>query len=147
LLTKTNSRMKKVVIIVLTLIFWQILPLTAQQTAVTISGAVKDITSKEVLPYVNVVFKTKVDSAFTAGTITDESGRFSLSGVKPGEYILEATFIGYATNKQALFVGSLSPFLDIKTIELGKAIETAGEVVITAKKDEVGGKMNKKAFN
>ena len=112
--------------------------LFAQQKLVTISGEVKDKMSKELLPYVNIVLKTKIDSAFAAGTITDESGRFSLSGVKPGEYILEATFIGYETNRQSLFVGSLSPFLDISAIELGEAIETAGEVIITAKKDEIG---------
>ena len=121
--------------------------LFAQQKLVTISGEVKDKMSKELLPYVNIVLKTKIDSAFAAGTITDESGRFSLSGVKPGEYILEATFIGYETNRQSLFVGSLSPFLDISAIELGEAIETAGEVIITAKKDELGGKMDKKTFS
>jgi hypothetical protein len=47
---------------------------------------------------------------------------------------------------QSIYIGSLSEFLDVATIELNEEIKTLGEVVISAKKDEVGSKMDKKTF-
>lgn len=49
----------------------------AQSIKVTLSGLVKDVKSKTVLPFVNVTLQTK-DSVFVAGTISREDGRFTL---------------------------------------------------------------------
>jgi outer membrane receptor protein involved in Fe transport len=119
----------------------------AQVSAVTISGMIKDKTTKSALLYVNVVLKSANDSTFVTGTVTDEEGRFTLTGVKPGNYFLEISLIGYLTKKQTLFVGSLSAFLDATSIELEEGIKTLGEVVVTATQDEIAGKMDKKTFS
>jgi uncharacterized protein YpmB len=55
---------------------------TYSQPLVTISGIITDKNSKTTLPYVNVVLKTEKESAFISGTVTNESGRFSLSKIK-----------------------------------------------------------------
>ena len=55
----------------------------AQSGLVTVSGMLKDKTTKVHLSYVNVVLKTEIDSAFTTGTVTDDEGRFTLSNIKP----------------------------------------------------------------
>lgn len=116
------------------------------QTNVVISGAVKDKSTKTALPFVNVVLKTEKDSAFVSGTVTNEEGRFSLSNVKGGNYFLEISYIGYITDLQPLFVGNLSPFLDIKTIELEEKLTTLKEVEVTATQEQVSEKMDKKTF-
>lgn len=121
--------------------------LFAQVSAVTISGMIKDKTTKSALLYVNVVLKSANDSTFVTGTVTDEEGRFTLTSIKPGNYFLEISFIGYLTKKQPLFVGSLSAFLDATSIELEEGIKTLGEVVVTATQDEIAGKMDKKTFS
>lgn len=118
-----------------------------QDQTVTVSGVVKDSTTKTALPYVNVVLKTAVDSAFAMGILTDEEGRFSLTGIKPAAYYLELTYSGFATKKQALYVGSLSRFLDVGTVELTESSTDLGEVVISGKQDEVGSKLDKKTFS
>lgn len=117
-----------------------------QNKGVTISGSIKDKADLSALPYVNVVLKTEKDSAFAAGTVSNEEGRFTLSNVKPNNYFLEISYIGYGTKKQSIYVGSLSEFLDVATIELNEEIKTLGEVVISVKQDEVGSKMDKKTF-
>ena len=61
------------------------------QTSVTVSGIIKAKTSKTILPFVNVILKTVKDSVFVSGTVTNEEGRFYLSKVKPGNYLLEFT--------------------------------------------------------
>jgi outer membrane receptor protein involved in Fe transport len=119
---------------------------TAQNKLVTISGVIKDKAAKTALPFINVILKTEKDSAFVTGTISNEEGRFSLSAA-PGSYYLEFSSIGYASKKQSLFVGSLSDFLDAGTIELMEDSKNLTEVEVSAKQDEVTGKMDKKVFS
>jgi len=118
----------------------------SQSKGVTISGLIKDKANKTALSYVNVVLKTEKDSAFVTGTVSNEEGRFTLSNVKPNNYYFEISFIGYVTKRQSIYVGSLSDFLDVATIDLEEDIKKLTEVVVVAKQDEVGGKMDKKTF-
>ncbi len=118
----------------------------AQNKGVTISGLIKDKVNKTTLSYVNVVLKTEKDSAFVTGTVSNEEGRFTLSNVIPNNYYFEISFIGYITKKQSIYVGSLSDYLDVATIDLEEDSRTLSEVVVSAKQDEVGSKMDKKTF-
>lgn len=118
-----------------------------QNASVTVSGLIKDKASNEALPFVNVVLKTEADSAFVTGTVTDLDGRFSVSSVSPGNYFLEVSYVGYVAKRQNLFVGNLSEFLDVNTIELETNSEQLEEVVVTATQDAVTGKMDKKTFS
>jgi len=118
-----------------------------QSKPVTISGLIKDKQTKLPLPFVNVVLMTEQDSVFVSGTVSNEEGRFTLSNIKPNSYYLQISLIGYHTKKQALFVGSLSEFLDLATIELEEETQTLSELTVIAKQDEVGGKMEKKIFS
>ncbi|MFC3757443.1 TonB-dependent receptor domain-containing protein [Chryseobacterium tructae] len=123
---------------------------TAQVTSVTFSGKVttKD---KEALPYSNIILKKEKDTAFVSGTITNEEGRFSISGVKPDHYLLEVSIPGYHMHKQSVFIGSLSEFLEIPSIELAQKQEQETkieEVVVSAsKKNEIDNKLDKKTYS
>ena len=117
-----------------------------QNKGVTISGLIKDKVEKSALSYVSVALKTEKDSAFVAGTVSNEEGRFTLSNIQPSNYYFEISLTGYMTKRQAIYVGSLSEFLDIATIDLEKVIQKIGEVSVLAKQDDVGGKMEKKTF-
>jgi outer membrane receptor protein involved in Fe transport len=120
---------------------------TYAQNNVTISGIVKDKVVKNALPFVNIILKTEKDSVFVSGTVSNEEGRFSVPNIKAGNYILEASFVGYFIKKQALFVGNLTQFLDINTIELEENATTLSEVVVTGRQEEISEKMDKKTFS
>lgn len=117
-----------------------------QNKVVTISGLIKDKADKSALSYVNVVLKTEKDSAFVTGSVSNEEGRFTLTNIKPNNYYFEISFIGYVTKRQSIYVGSLSEFLDVSSIDLEQDIKTITEVVVSAKQDELGAKMDKKSF-
>lgn len=119
----------------------------AQVSTVTISGIVKNKTDKAAFPYVNVIVKDSKDSAFVAGTITNDDGRFSLTDIKPGNYLLEASFVGFEPHEQPLFIGNLSAFLDIPAIELVEESTALDGVTVTAKKDELSDKLDKKTYS
>lgn len=124
--------------------------ITAQVTSVTVSGRVttKD---KTMLPYANIILKKEKDTAFIAGTFTNEEGRFSITGIKPDYYLLETSMAGYDLQKQPVFIGSLSEFLEIPPIELTAKKESETkieEVVLSAsKKNEIGNQLDKKTYS
>ncbi|MCP9768442.1 TonB-dependent receptor [Lacihabitans sp. LS3-19] len=117
------------------------------QGSVTVSGIVVDQKTKAGLPFGNVVLKIEKDSSFVQGTVTDEGGRFSLSKIKSGLYLLEVSYIGYFTKKQTLYVGNLTQFLDIKAIELEESEKALNALVVTGKAEEISEKMDKKTFS
>jgi outer membrane receptor protein involved in Fe transport len=114
---------------------------------VTLSGVVRDNNSGAALPYVNVVLKTTTDSTFVSGTITNESGRFTLTNVKPGEYVLESSYTGYELVRQSLLVGKLSEYLDLGTIEMTESTIVLDDVVVQGARDVVAETLDKKTFN
>lgn len=114
--------------------------------SVTLYGNVQDAQTKTALPYLTLVLKTEKDSAFVAGTLTDEAGNFTFSGLKKGAYLLEAGLLGYQPLRQRVLVGELSAYLDLGVLQMLEDSKVLGEVVVTSKADEVSGKMDKKTF-
>ncbi|TCC99824.1 TonB-dependent receptor domain-containing protein [Pedobacter psychroterrae] len=133
-------------IIIFLILFLPFLVNGQNSTAITASGIVKD-TKKVSLPYANIVLKAQKDSVFLTGTVTDEEGRFTLSGLKSGNYFLEISMVGFVTIKQPLTVGALSPFLDLGLFELSGDTRALNEVNITGTpEDGVSSKLDKKVF-
>ncbi len=105
-----------------------------------ITGTVKD--TIQPIVFANVVF-TNGTGALVTGTITDESGNFSLS-VKKGNYTLTISFLGYQTWEQEIIVSNNK---DLGTIILEPQNNELAEVVITAKKPLIERKIDRLVFN
>lgn len=117
-----------------------------QNNGVTLSGKIHEKQQNTALPYATVVLKTAADSVFVSGTITDETGFFTIANLQKGAYMLEAAMIGYQPHRQTILVGELSRFLDLGAILMTENGESLGEVVVTARQDEVAAKMDKKTY-
>jgi outer membrane cobalamin receptor len=61
----------------------------------SITGQVYDADLNVPIEYANIVLRSQRDSSQVNGTVTDKTGRFVLSGVRPGRYFVEISFIGY----------------------------------------------------
>ena len=76
-----------------------VLPTSAQKGSMT--GRVVDGESGEALPRATLQLyklstkRERTDTTFVVGTFADEAGRFVLSGVGAGTYVLKASFLGY----------------------------------------------------
>lgn len=119
----------------------------AQTSGVTMSGLIKNKVDKTTISFVNIVLKTEKDSAFVTGTVSNEEGRFLLSNIKSGIYILQFSYTGFELKSQSVLVGSLSTFLDIGTIELQQDSKQLQEVVVSSKQDDVNNKLDKKTYS
>ncbi len=97
-----------------------------QSTSYTISGELVDAKTGEPLPGANISFQDLV-----IGTATDADGKFELTAeVKPGEYTMIFTFIGYKRVRQKVSLGNNSD-VDIGTVKLAPDVINSEEIVVT----------------
>jgi len=99
---------------------------TAQQKAV-IMGVVRDATTKEMLPGVNVVINK------TSGTVTDLNGKYTVD-VEPGDVQVEFRFVGYQTVSRSLKLAAAEA--KILNIDLPSESTLLNTVVVSAGKFE-----------
>ncbi|MBL0359389.1 MAG: TonB-dependent receptor [Chitinophagaceae bacterium] len=121
--------------------------IAAQSNKITLSGIVKAGSKKTALAFVNITVKKSTDSSFVTGTISDNEGRFSINDLTTGNYYLQFSYAGFLPKSQPVLIGSLSPFLDIGTIELQQDNQQLQEVVVTSKQDDVSNRMDKKTYS
>lgn len=67
--------------------------------AAEIFGWVKDSKSGEGLPYSTVQVFNNQGDLLISGTTADTKGKYSITGIKPGKYIIEASYMGYIKSK------------------------------------------------
>ena len=96
------------------------------QTTGKIAGQIVDATTGEPLPGVNVLIE-----GTSQGTGTDLDGYYVIVGVRPGQYTLRASYIGFATERQE----GIRVSVDLTTtvdFELRESVFEGEEVVVTA---------------
>ena len=118
-------------------------PLLRSQS--TVSGQLLDEATGEPVGFANVALYLGDDMA--AGATTDLDGKFALAGVRPGEYRLRATFIGYRTLERPLSVtaGADAP-LGALRLAVSGATDLA-EVTVTAERAVMELGLDRKSFN
>lgn len=104
--------------------FWGTQSTFAQRASV--HGRVYDVANNQGLPFVNIVV-----SGTTIGTITDENGRYHLSGFEPGFIRLEVSYVGYENviSSEVEVSNSKSAYLDIA---LEKSTTELNEIMVSA---------------
>ncbi|MBQ9076694.1 MAG: TonB-dependent receptor [Muribaculaceae bacterium] len=102
--------------------------------ASVVSGRVND-SAGEPLVEATVKLLSARDSAFVKGTTADSRGRFRISGVNPGKYIVQCTYIGYNTAYSNVTVGD-DP-VRVKPIVMGESSVMLGETTVVGVKTQV----------
>lgn len=102
-----------------------LLPLSLLAQKQTISGAVRDRSTGELLIGVNVIY------APGKGTVTDIDGRFKLE-LEPGTYTLEFSYVGFEKETRVVTLRDKQVFLDVelKNVTLSE-VEVIGDVART----------------
>lgn len=110
--------------------YWLILclffPLITLAQNGIITGKVTATDGKTPIPQANVFL-----SNTTSGSATTEDGTFRLSGLKPGQYTLVVSIIGYESYTKTVLVGSQPIHLDI---QLSTQVSELREVTIMSPK-------------
>jgi hypothetical protein len=117
------------------------------QTKVTLSGQILDKSTAAEIPYAQILLIGIKDSTPLAGVLTNEQGRFNFLNITPGKYKLRVTYMGYKSYLDTIFIGTLSPNLDLGNILLVEETLQLENIEIIGKQDELSSKMDKKSYS
>ena len=107
---------------------------TLPMAAIDIKGVIID-TGGDPMSDATVRLLAAKDSSFVKGTIADIAGKYTISGVKKGSYIVEATYLGY--NKGYVNVSVEKNNVTADTIKLTDSSFQLKEAVVTAIKTPI----------
>ncbi|NSW93418.1 MAG: TonB-dependent receptor [Bacteroidales bacterium] len=113
----------------------------------TISGRILSQDDRQPLAGTTITVLKAGSSDLVTGTFTDEDGRFSVSGLVPGEYDFLITNIGYSPVRHRVLVGVLNKVLDLGNIFLDLSNVELGEVNIVGQKQAVSSALDKKSYS
>jgi len=113
------------------------------QSQFQVSGWVFDEETKEKLPYAAVLLVDKNSNEIIVGSATDIEGEFNLE-VQPGEYDFKIQFLSYKDYVQPLTVNQS---INLKGISLSHSEEMLSELELTAEKNQMQLKIDKREFN
>ena len=94
-------------------------------------GLLRDDKTGEFLPYVNLAVLDSIDSTFVKGGISDINGRFELTEVPQGAFLLRVSAIGYENFIQSFRVSNNT---DLGTLRLKPGMISLGEVTVSAER-------------
>lgn len=97
-------------------------PASAQITAATASGTIKDETGL-VVPGVDVVVKS-ANTGLTRSGVTDANGYFTMPGLTPGAYELRARLEGFGTTVERITLAVAEEIALNLTLHVGRAEES-----------------------
>jgi len=105
-------------------------PDTAHAQPTGIEGTVLDASDGSALIGANVAVRAAGTDELAGGTATNPDGRFTVTGLDPGDYLVEVRFVGYQAEQREVTVerGSLTRL----TIEMDFQTASLEQVVVSA---------------
>lgn len=104
--------------------------LMAQSGTVTITGILKNKTNNTPIISANVLLKKASDSTTIKGVTSNTSGKYLITGIKPGNYFLEISFTGFQTKIWPLSLSAEKSTLQVPPIELEENVYSLEDVTI-----------------
>ena len=140
-----RRNLKLLLLCAVCLLFGNMGTVVAQNARASLSGSVSDAQTKEVLQYVNVAVLSTKDSSMINGVITNENGKFSITNMKLGKFIVRFSFIGYKdVFKNVELKGGN---VNMGNIELSQSSEMLEGVEIVAERQMMEYKLDKRVIN
>lgn len=113
-----------------------------------ISGIIIDEATQSPLEFANVAVYSESDSTLISGGITNEKGKFEITGVGYGEFYLVANFIGFETSDiKNIVIEEGNSAVNVGRISISPSTVEIGDVNVVADKAQVEFKLDKKVVN
>ena len=112
-----------------------------------VKGRVLDKNTNEPLGYVNVKVSQQGSDALLKGGVTDVDGKFSVDGLRNGNYTLTLTFVGYKTHTKNFSISSKNLSHHYPAIYLSEDAHSLKEVTVTGQKSTMKLEVDRKSFD
>jgi outer membrane cobalamin receptor len=113
-----------------------------------VTGSVYDVNQGEPIEYANIILFDRTDSTQITGTTSGEAGRFTIKGVRPGNYYLQVRFIGYHNKTvDAVQVEPTSVPVDLGVIPMEPTVLNMESVAVEVDRAAVTYEIDKKVVD
>jgi hypothetical protein len=92
-----------------------------------ITGYVIDSAGTKAVEFASVALTSKETKKIVDGAICDDKGKFSITKLPTGEYILSVSFMGYKTNKIEVKIVNKNDEIDLGVIKLAQSTHSIVE--------------------
>lgn len=99
-----------------------------------VTGTVND-TLKKPLVGATVMLMQAKDSLLTGFALVNDKGNFEITGVKPGNYVLQISFLGYRTLKKVITAPTDQNAFDVGAIQLEPQSKLLDAAIVTGERE------------
>lgn len=130
--------------ILISLLHLSLLAQTSAAGTGTIKGKVLD-DNKAPISYASVSVLNE-GGELLLGAISDDKGKFELTDVPQGSFVVDIQFLGYASWQQSVQIDAARDNINLGTITLTADQQVLDEVVVTAEKSQYSLRLDRKVF-
>ena len=112
-----------------------------------ISGKAVDAATNKPVEFASVVLLHKPDSSVAYGMYTAANGNFNFDAVKPGNYVLRITFMGYDKMEKDLSVTAGKPSVAIGALRMHAGGKVLSTVEVKAEKPAFSMQIDRQVFD
>lgn len=112
-----------------------------------ISGLLLDSASSKPVEYATVALINQKTGKPIDGTTADDKGRFTLSKIAPGDYSIQATFLGFQNKTIKDVHIDKNSDIQIGLVKLSPDVRTLSEVEVTGQRSIVEEKVDRLVYN
>ena len=113
-----------------------------------IAGTVEDADTGQPIQTATVSVWSASDSTLVTGAVTDPGGDFRISGLRPGHYYVQVSFIGYDSQQvDEIEIDDQSPMATLGSIRLRPDTAQLGEVQVTGERDYMEFRIDRTVYN
>lgn len=112
-----------------------------------ITGIVQDGQTSEPLGFVNIRITQTADSSFVGGATSDMEGKFTISNLKQGRYLLTASSVGYKPLYRKINVTSTQTSINLGTLIMQTDAKNLKEVTVTGMRSTMKLEVDRKVFD
>ena len=112
-----------------------------------VSGKIIDSKTGEGLEYANISVTNAKWNKIIEGTISGQNGKFSMTGILTGDYILKINYLGYKAKEVEFKLTKKNPDINLKEIKLEVSSEMLSEITIDEQKPVYESKLDKIIYN
>lgn len=121
---------------------------TAAYAQGSIKGKVLDKGTNAPIEFVNVVIASKTDTTKTVtGAITDIDGRFKVSGLADGTYLITFSYMGYKTVRRNAVISAQNKSVSFAAVYMSEDARMLKEVQVTGQKSAMKLEVDRKSFD
>jgi ferric enterobactin receptor len=112
----------------------------------SVRGTITDAQSGLPVDHASVAVRRKQATAIVAGAIVSQSNRFNIQGLRPGQYTLRITSMGFSPVIRDIDITQAAPTMDLGAIKLTRGTVSLEQVQVSAVRSAVSNEPDRTTY-